>query len=74
MILPCRIHGQGAVNPVLSRWFVMNQGTVHYVGMKTMKVIHNMADRFLVWTREERYLELSENFKIVDSLGNFFLR
>ncbi|EFX80227.1 hypothetical protein DAPPUDRAFT_318931 [Daphnia pulex] len=25
--------------------------------------------RFIVWPREERYLELSENFQIVDSLG-----
>lgn len=57
---------------VLSRRFGMNQGTVHYVVMKTMKVIYNMADRFIVWPREERYLELSENFQIVDSLGSFF--
>jgi len=33
---------------VLSRRFGMNQGTVHYVVMKTMKVIYNMADRFIV--------------------------
>ena len=57
---------------VLSRRFGMNQGTVHYVVMKTMKVIYNMADLFIVWPREERYLELSENFQIVDSLGSFF--
>jgi hypothetical protein len=57
---------------VLSRRFGMNQGTVHYVVMKTMKVIYNMANRFIVWPREERYLELSENLQIVDSLGSFF--
>ncbi len=57
---------------VFSRRFGMNQGTVRYVVMKTMKVIYNMADRFIVWPREERYLELSENFKIVDSIGSFF--
>ncbi len=74
ILIWCLANRDPTVNPVLSRWFGMNQGTVHYMGMKTMKVIYNMADRFLVWTREERYLELSENLKIVDSLGSFFLR
>jgi len=57
---------------VLSRRFVMNQGTVHYVVMKTMKVIYNKADRFIVQSKEERYLEPTENFQIADSLGSFF--
>lgn len=54
---------------VLSRRFVINQGTVHYVVMKTMKVIYNMANRFIRWQRMEDYQELSRNFEIVNTLG-----
>lgn len=54
---------------VLSRRFAINQGTVHYVVMKTMKVIFNMANRFIRWPRLEDYQELSRNFEIVNTLG-----
>jgi hypothetical protein len=56
---------------VLSRRFALNRGNVHYIVMKTCRVLAQMSDRFIKWPAREQYYDLSHRFTLLNTLGNY---
>ena len=57
---------------VLSRRFGLNRGNVHYIVMKTCRTIAQMADIFIRWPTREQYLDLSQRFTLLNTLGKYY--